>query len=203
MPQPITPVETFDAVTAPASSDDLDETEVVNTAQQLADRDETLRGYLRGDRHVHILAGQPVLSGGAEMWAVSTGGLPSWISQANTGEIWIPIIPLVAGKDVVKKVYVIVRPGAARATAGNRMALTLVTRSVDYGTPGAATDTVQVSTVHDDGTATYQKIDLSPGSPLAVTQLLFVRVIAGNTGAASPDQIVGVTYQLDLTQVIT
>jgi hypothetical protein len=84
-----------------------------------------------------------------------------------------------------------VSPGAARA-GGNRMRATFFRVA-----KATSIKAVEIASVYDDGTASTQTITLSKSFTPTATNQYYIELVSGNTGSASPDQVITITVTKD------
>jgi hypothetical protein len=132
------------------------------------------------DFQVPLTWGQAAYVAGSLSWGYVVAR--SWTSLQNTGVLNFDL-PVVPGT-YLNSISVRVDPGAARAGA-NRMNATL------YAISSTGVGSTAIATVYDDATANAQTITLTPGSPILIADSTryVLEIIAGNTGAASPDNV--------------
>ena len=104
-----------------------------------------------------------------------------WESLVNTGLLYCPLYLPPIEMDLTVKLRV--TPGAARA-GGNRMRGRLSYRTSD--SPNYLTLAVDA---YDDGTTNIQDITLTKSFTPSADRLYRIQLDAGNTGAASPDEL--------------
>jgi hypothetical protein len=153
-------------------------------------------GWLSNKSITHAISisrGEPKTDGaGVPEWKYTTN---DWVSLVNSGSITFPLpIPDGASSLVVE---VILTPGAARGTLGNRMRVRLFNRNVDWlGRTGLAFSATGAADARDDGSNTDQIVTVSYALVGVAGEELLLQIDAGNTGAASSDTIsaIRVTY---------
>lgn len=215
MPKNLTDVSNFDSpVSVPVDTDVANAASVEGPFQQLADRTKFLKDKYGGSgyvllndgagnhpqfvRYIGAHRGHPQFdSGGLAAWyAAGAGANALQLSRVDRGTMHFPLI---VGADIasagkILSVEVEVKPGVARATAGNRMFIQI--RKVTFAS-GTWTDTALdvnsgATDAKDDGTVNEQPVDLSVDSAyqaIDATAFYYVRVDAGSDGATNQDQI--------------
>ncbi len=136
-----------------------------------------------------------------------TGGLAEWnagassvISAADSTDVTFHL-PLPHGA-VVSKVEARIKPGAARATVGDRMLLQVASRDLDWSSGSVPAGAVIIGTDdRDDGTASIQTLEVGSLSVVIdnigdASKKLFAIVTSGNTGSTQIDVLheIRVTY---------
>jgi hypothetical protein len=158
--------------------------------------------------HIPISSGMPYDDGaGADEW-LPIGGAPTgigggWESQENLGLLQFNLsssgyVPMGA---TITAIRLLCKPGAARATT---VRLQFIIDRLD--TTWTGTEAVAVTNVvafqEDDGTTDVQTISwtgsmtLTPHTAAAGKEWIML-VAAGNTGAASPDEVYGVRIEFE------
>lgn len=108
-----------------------------------------------------------------------------WRSLVNVGSLYLPL-KLVPGVEIDLDISLRIDPGAVR-TGANRMAGGIV-----YNAWGSGAISLIGSYVYDDGTASAQTMNLSTSSLTpSEDNCYYIELLAGNTGAASPDDLLG------------
>lgn len=115
-------------------------------------------------------------------------------SRRDFGNIIFPLNPvLVQGCDILR-VRAVVDPGTSRATAGNRMKVTLKKTTVDLSTPGVGTTADMTSGWRDDGTGNLQVISSGASGAIELTCNIYtvdhyLSVLAGDDAGTSFDKL--------------
>jgi hypothetical protein len=220
MPVNITDVDAFtDPITAPAGGDVRNSASVVAVAQKLANRTRNLKNRLDAlfdvanelvypsgaqTRTIWIppsgftWSNQDVLGGSRpDQWGIRQGGGPM-LSFVNLGLAICPINAFVPDGVTIVSFHVLVDPGVARATSGNRMRVSVLeTKYSGSSAPATALliDPSSDTTAVDDGTTNRQLIgkgSLSYTFRKTVDQsVLEFLVLAGNDAATNIDSILG------------
>lgn len=109
-------------------------------------------------------------------------------SQANDGECFLALGRILPHGATLTRVEALVAPGAARATSGDRMELTMTKRTPDFATPSVGSASAVFTSVRDDGTVALQVLDSGAISEtISSTTEYVISVIAGNDGGTNKD----------------
>ncbi len=128
-------------------------------------------------------------------WAFGEAG--AVVCSSIAGTINIPISDWLPDGASLASVHVLLDPGIARATTGNRVQLELVsrTRTVTVGTESIGTRSSEVAT-YDDGTTNLQAVPVLTGGAIAVSKstgkLTFLIVTSGNNADVNQDTVYAV-----------
>ena len=167
MPTNIVDVSDFtDPVTAPAAADALDETEVVATAQAVANRTRFLYDTL------DLPLGQVAkfIPASAAISQANLAAQPGWsyqpgvdnaqtTSAGDDSNLVFDLSVYLRDGSTLNRVEAYVTPGAARAAL---LRMSLVVESKLSAAPPAAPVVTPLSETFDDGTANYQSIATTP-----------------------------------------
>ena len=174
--------------------------------------------WTAGEEHVYDLgvprqriigASALGLAIGTEWALVSRGASPNQgygiTSLINTPTIILPLHRLVPSGAVITNIQAMVEPGAARAVQttdpgdNGRMTLHRFNSTYNFG-PDTEILAGPLSAVEDDGTTNLQSLEM-PGLSLTINAITnvqhYVVVQGGNTGAASPDDVVAFQITFD------
>ena len=215
MPQNITDASTYTAtVTAPASADALDETEVLAMGQGLANRTKYLYDAVRPDYNydspvsVTVFVSPHEINPSFSSYGSPTTGLMTWYSngfdlansQVNDGVGYIPLDNHLPDDATLTAVRALVDPGAARSAGVN---MELAVRRIDASSwPTAPSSTTLGTDTEDDTTTAAQSISIgaiSEAIDKSASRHWVARLRAGNTGGtfATRDSFYGL--ELDIT----
>lgn len=131
-------------------------------------------------------------SSSSAVYTVVSPGEVTLASNSTDYYFELPPLPLSAK---ITGVAVMVQPGAARATAGNRMSVWMRALSVNsFSTPTAPTNTSLGTATTDDGTANLQIIThltsvSIANNDLSNTRAFSLRVTSGNDAATNNDSV--------------
>jgi hypothetical protein len=131
---------------------------------------------------------------------VFSGNDGYWLSDSNSGRLWIPIaLPIDSGLGSSITVEVMVKPGAER-TGNDRVTLVVSYFSPNWSVPARPTALNDGGTwlVYDDGTTDYQVIAATPDTDLVAGRTWSAYIRTGATGATEIDEVCGVriTYTM-------
>lgn len=121
--------------------------------------------------------------------AVYTVVSPAEVTLASNSADYYFQIPLLPYGAIITGVAVMVQPGTARASAGNRMSVWLRSMSGhNFSTPTAPGNTSYGAATTDDGTANLQVITHLTGASIS-NGIYSLRVTAGNDAATNNDRV--------------
>jgi hypothetical protein len=169
-------------------------------AQALADRTAWLRERVDelGRRTLLVpgAAWNPVNNGGSSGTSAAVAGKPmgQWLESVVNGHQFdgtcsVDLTGRAPLGATVTSIEALVKPGASRATTGNRMAVSVLRHTMDWVTPGTTLLTGSPSGI-DDGTSNAQVIQLTGAAlPFEVTEslVMYGRVQWGSDAATSRD----------------
>lgn len=128
-------------------------------------------------------------------WAFGEAG--AVVCSSIAGTINVPISDWLPDGASLASVHVLLDPGIARATTGNRVQFELVsrTRTVTVGTESLGSRSSEVAT-YDDGTTNLQAVPVLTGGAIAVSKstgkLTFLIVTSGNNADVNNDTVYAV-----------
>lgn len=217
MPKNLTdnPAAAFGTVTVPVDTDPRNAASVEDPFQQLADR--TRFNYERFTEN----PGAVTLDGSIYQQIRYVGGTHAnphknayneWInvlggfrSQVNVAQLIYDLTPFLGRFESIVRARVLVKPGAARATVGDRIQITLGGHSygVSFGSPSGPSFTGH-GTETDDGTTDLQWVTFDfSGAPLAVSSLAtwLLELTAGVDAGANNDDVYAIVLEVQSDRV--
>lgn len=144
-------------------------------------------------RTIHLVPSDASNYGSSD-WGFIAGGRDAILSAANGANLIYSLAGIVPSGAEITDVDVMVRPGAARASA-SRVEVELIRSTPDWGTPGIPTQSSPTGGYgEDDGTTSDQVIALTVSgigdAEDHESRALFLRVRSGvDGGAHNPDRV--------------
>ncbi len=191
----------FDAeITVPVDSDARNAASVETPFQQLANRTAFVGKYVQSDEWTYPAPKERTLVLGASEFSVISGtwgGLPMIYSgRSNGADIAMQISGLPSGAEITKVEFMI-RPGASRATVGNRVTCDIaVYDPYDFSTLDTPAVPTYSDSATDDGTSNVQVVTIAPDSPIAIDReagsRVYLYVSAGSDAGTNFDAVYAV-----------
>ena len=213
MPKNLTDASTYSSpIAVPVDSDPRNAASVETPFQQLANRtkyladrvggsgggsewvyDDAPRSRTRIVSPFAFMEGK-LATGDAQLWTVaafvSTGTGYSRTSQADRAQLvadishWLPIFANLT------RVQVLVAPGAARGTVGDRVTVSLFRQTPSFSTPAIPVADGPIGEATDDGTTNVQVIDTGViDEDVDRASQLCLRIVAGADGGTNKDDV--------------
>jgi hypothetical protein len=129
---------------------------------------------------------------------LDSGSGPYWKSLVNSGDLYLPLNGVLRSGMDITAIHIM---GLGDVASGVPLYFDLITRTPNWGTPGFATETIVATTSATPiGTAMSVGVNnygvAAQGIDLSTTEW-YVKITAGNAGAASPDTIVAAKIVVD------